>query len=243
MGSVFHKLKAYLYKNLFTPDTNDYIAKGISERSLDVREICQSAVTRGQAQTTPESMEYNVNLFLEEMGYLLCDGYSVNTGYFRAANVIRGTFNNPQEKFNKKKHSVFFNFKQGQKLKNKAENIDVEILGVAAEPNFIARVIDVKTGSVNNLLTPDGTLRIEGLRIKIFGESDEVGIYFIDQTSANIIKVTSSDIVINYPTELYVVIPQLTPGIYNLEVKTQFTGSFPLKVPRTLSFQNNLTVQ
>jgi len=75
------KIKANLYPNLLTEDPNDYVARVISERILNVKEICNVAVTRGGgAQTTVEAMEHNVNLFLKEIAYQLSDGYSVNTG-------------------------------------------------------------------------------------------------------------------------------------------------------------------
>lgn len=36
MENVFHKIKANLYPNLLTEDPNDFSAKVISERSLNV---------------------------------------------------------------------------------------------------------------------------------------------------------------------------------------------------------------
>lgn len=243
METIYHRIKAYLYRNLFTPDPNDYIARGVSERSLGVREICQSAVTRGQAKTTVEDMEYNINLFLDEMAYLLCDGYAVNTGYFKANNVIRGVFGNPQEKFDRKKHKVIFKFKQGHLLKEMADAIEVDVVGLASEPNYISQVTDVKSGSVNNLLTPNRILRINGVRIKIAGEDPEAGIYFINQQSDHKTKVDVTDVVTNYPSEISVIVPQMIPGRYKLEIKTQFTGSFLLKDIRTITFLRDLSVQ
>jgi hypothetical protein len=56
--------------------------------------------------------------------------------------------------------------------------------------------------------------------------------------------VDDSDIVINNPSELIVVIPDLTAGEYLLEVTTQFSGGGkPLNDPRTCTFESVLTVQ
>ena len=84
--NILHKIKAYLYENLLTKDNpNDYIARTVSERSLSVKQICEAAVNRGGADVSAPAMEHATELFLKEMAYQLCDGYSINTGYFTAS--------------------------------------------------------------------------------------------------------------------------------------------------------------
>ena len=63
---VLHRIKVNLYENLLTENPNDYSAKVISERTLNTREICQTAIKCGGATSTAEMMEHNVNLFLKE---------------------------------------------------------------------------------------------------------------------------------------------------------------------------------
>jgi hypothetical protein len=106
MEKILHRVKAYLYDNVLTDDPNDYIARVSSERTLDVNDICTSAANRGGADISASAMSHAVTLFLKEMGYQLCDGYSVNTGYFMATTLIRGVFNSPAETFDSKKHYV-----------------------------------------------------------------------------------------------------------------------------------------
>lgn len=110
---VQHKIKARLYDNPFTkanPDTHDYIARTISEKSLDVTDICKMAVERGGADMSADTLAYATSIFLKEMAYQLCDGYNVNTGYFTASAQIRGVFQSPAENYNPDKHSVLFQF-------------------------------------------------------------------------------------------------------------------------------------
>jgi hypothetical protein len=241
MASILHKIKAFLYENFLTSNPNDYVARVSSERSLNVPEICQSAVSRGGADVSAPAMEHSVNLFFKEMGYQLCDGYSVNTGYFTAGTQIRGVFDSPVEKFNSEKHSVFFQFNQGEILRKEIPTIEVNVLGVAENTTFIGQVIDVKTGSVNETLTPNRNLRIAGNKIKIAGNGD-TGIYFINQTDNQRTKVDASEIITNNPSEVMIIIPELTPGTYNLQLVTQFCGSVLLKEPRTVTFDKILTV-
>jgi len=123
MPNILHKIKANLYPNLLTEDPNDFSARVISERTLNVKEICKEAVGRGGAATTSEAMEHNVNLFLKEMGYQLSDGYSINTGYFVASSLIKGVFNSPTETFNTDKHAIMYQFNQGDLLRKELSSV------------------------------------------------------------------------------------------------------------------------
>jgi DNA-binding domain/Domain of unknown function (DUF4469) with IG-like fold len=243
MANILHKIKAYLYDNVLTKDNpNDFTARTASERSLNVQQICLSAANRGGADISASAMEHATELFLKEMAYQLCDGFSVNTGYFMASTTIRGVFDSPSETFNKDKHSIIFQFNQGEKLRAEIPNIEVEILGVAESSAVILQVTDVKSGSVNDLLTPGRNLKIVGSKIKVTGDNASVGVYFVDATTQARTKVDPSDIVTNNPSELIVVIPALAAGTYTIEVLTQYSGSQSLKEPRTATLDKQLTV-
>ena len=239
-----HRIKAYLYDNVLTEDPNDFMARVQSERSLNIKDICKSATTRGGADISAAAMEHAVNLWLKEMAYNLCDGFSVNTGWFTASANIKGVFNSPTEKFNPKKHSILFVFNQGSQLRKEIETVTVDIVGVADLGLFIGQVTDVKTGSVNDLITTNRNLRITGGKLKIAGDNPANGVYFINQTTQQRTKVEASDIVTNMPSEVMVVIPDLLVGTYQLELTTQYGGNSKnfLKEPRTAVFDKILTV-
>ena len=243
MANVLHTIKAYLYDNLLTDNPNDFSARVSSERSLSIGDICTSAATRGGADIAAESMKHAVELFLKEMGYQLCDGFSVNTGWFTASPSIKGVFYSPIEKFNPDKHSVLFQFNQGELLRNELASVTVDVLGVAESGAFIAQVLDVKSGTVNDLLTPDRNLKIGGAKLKIAGEAPhETGVYFVNQTTQARVKVDESDMVTNNPGEVIVVIPALTAGSYKVEIVTQYSQGKLLKEPRVMLFDKILTV-
>lgn len=183
MAKILHRIKAYLYPNVLTDDPNDFTARVSSERSLGVKEICASAVTRGGAPTTQEAMELNTNLFLKEMAYQLSDGYSVNTGYFTATALIKGVFHSPTENYDPQKHSVLFQFNQGDVLRKELQGIEVNILGVGDSAVAIVQVEDVKTRSVNDRITPNRNLRISGYKLKLAGDNEAVGVYFVNNAT------------------------------------------------------------
>lgn len=240
---ILHKIKAYLYDNQLTKDIpNDFIARTVSERSLSVKQICESAVNRGGADISASAMEHATELFLKEMAYQLCDGFSVNTGYFTANTQIRGVFDSPSETFNSEKHSILFQFNQGEKLRAEIPNIEINILGVADASSAILQVTDVKSGNINDLLTPGRNLKISGTKIKVGGDNPENGIYFVSTDTNTRTKVEETDVVVNNPSELIVIIPTLPAGTYKLEIVTQQSGSTLLKEPRTAAFEKVLTV-
>jgi hypothetical protein len=244
MIKILHTIKAWLYRNLLTKDNpNDYILRVNPERSLGIKDVCESAVARGGADISAAAMEHGVNLFLNEMGYQLCNGFSINTGWFTASVHIRGVFDSPNETFNPEKHTILFEFHQGATLRKELENVTVEILGIAETGIMIAQVMDVKTGSVNDLLTPNHNLKINGDKLKIVGDNPANGVYFIDE-NGNRTQVDASDIIINNPSEVMIMIPALPSGTYQLEVTTQFStgGSQTLKEPRSAVFDRILTV-
>ena len=238
---VLHKVRVNLYENYLTDNPNDLSAKVISERTLTPKEICNTAVKRGGAPSTAEAMEHNVMLFLKEMAYQLMDGYSINTGYFTANVQIRGVFENSKENFDPKKHSILFRFNQGELLRKEIPNVEVQIMGMGDSSIVISHVVDKKTGSVNDLLTPGGVLKIRGGKLKIVGDSPKIGVFF-EREDGDIIRVKDNDIIVNNPSELMVEIPDLKRGIgYKLIICNQYSVGAILKEPRTTVFEKVLT--
>jgi hypothetical protein len=243
MAAILHRIRAILYPNLLTEDPDDFYAKVISERTLNTDDICESAVARGNAPTSVEAMKINVNLFFKEMEYQLKDGYNINTGYFTITLLIKGVFRHIQDKFDRTRHSLHFLFNQGEILRQGLDEVEVEITGAGNAGIVIAEVVDIKTGSVNDRITPDRNLRIKGSRLKLVGENPNVGVYFVNEITSEEIKVEANDIVENKPSELMIVTPQLNAGLYVIKVSTQYSsGSSDLKEPRTVMFEKTLSV-
>jgi hypothetical protein len=206
-------------------------------------------------------MEHAVELFHKEMAYRLCDGFSVNTGWYNASTHIKGVFTSPTDAFDPQRHTVGVEFRQGAELRRDLGMVSVNILGRAEPGFFIAEVTDLRTGSVNDLLTPGRNLRITGGKLKVEAApdpdggsapagtadaqgapSDPCGVYFVNQGDGSRVKVDEADLVENQNAHLLIVIPSLDKGTYRLEVTTQFTGNRPLKAPRTTAFDRLLTV-
>jgi hypothetical protein len=235
-------LYVYLYENFLTENPNDFSAKVVSERSIGIREVAQSAVGRGGAPTTAEAMEHNVRLWLKEMSFLLMNGFSVNAEYFTANVQVRGVFDHRNDAFDPNRHSVLFRFNQGETLRKAIPNIQVQVLGPGETGIMISHVVDAKTGSVNDLITPGGILKVRGGKLKITGDHPDVGVFF-ESGDGGAVKVEEHDLVMNNPSQLMIHIPELTPGRYQLVIRSRFSGAALLKEPRTAVYDKILTVQ
>ena len=238
-----HKIRAELYDNVLTEDPNDFAARVIADKPLNTRDVCNYAAQRGGADVSAKAMNHAVDLFLDELVYLACNGFTVSTGVFSVRPKIKGVFNKATEQFNPEKHKILFDFSQGLKFRKELANVSVEVTGVSKVTFFVDEAVDIESESVNDLLTPNRNLRISGSKIKIDGESEANGVYFVNQETNERVKV-SSKIPVNKPSELMVVIPALPAGAYKLEIVTQFSGASknPLKEPRSTLFDKVLNV-
>jgi len=87
-------------------------------------------------------------------------------------------------------------------------------MGVADNSITITQVTDVKTGSVNDVITPNRNLKIKGYKVKIAGENPAVVISFVNNNTSESTKVDPSDMVTNNPSELIIITPALPAGTY-----------------------------
>jgi hypothetical protein len=250
--AVLHTIKAWLFDNQLTEDRNDLAARVSAERTLSVRDICGSAVERGGADIHAAAMEHAVELFHKEMAYRLCDGFSVNTGWYNASIHVKGVFASPTDAFDPERHTVAAEFRQGAELHRELGMVGVNVMGLAEPGFFIAEVTDLRTGSVNDLLTPGRNLRIAGGKLKVEAAPPEgtgpdkagadCGVFFVNQGDGSRVQVEAADVVENQNAHLLIIIPQLVTGTYRLEVTTQYSGgNKPLKAPRTAVFDRLLT--
>ncbi|MDR1867272.1 MAG: DUF4469 domain-containing protein, partial [Treponema sp.] len=115
-------------------------------------------------------------------------------------------------------------------LRKAVADIKVKKVIAVSSGTVIISVIDIKTGSVNGTLTPGRDLKITGVKIKIAGDDPDVGLYFVP-ASGTPVKADPSDFVINNPSEVIALIPALTPGVWQVRIVTQYSGSRDLKTP------------
>ena len=133
---------------------------------------------------------------------------------------------------------VYIPINQGLDLRNAVAETVVEILGEQADPLEILSITDNTTGKTDGTLTPGRNAELKGSYMRIAGDNPDCGISFKNTSTQIVTKLAVSDIVLNEPSRLLILVPAtLNKGEYELILTTQFTsGNITLKSPRTVTF-------
>jgi hypothetical protein len=240
---VLHRVRVKLHPNYLPKVEGAYIARTDSEASLTIEEVCAAGKSRGGFTASYDDIVEHVHQFFGEAAYQLCDGFAVNMGYFSVHPNVGGTFDKATEGHDTGKHPVTFRFRTRAPLRALAERIIVEVEGLADIAGYIDEFIDVSTEAVNETLTPGGQFSVSGHKIKVAGDSPDIGIYFASAADPSVRVKAAGHLAENAPHRLIGIIPaSLAPGAYTLEVVTQYSsGQTFLKEPRTLTFAGELT--
>ena len=231
---VLHRIRAKLYPNYLHGISGAYIARTDDEASLSIEQVCAALKNRGGFTGSYKDLVEYVQQFFDETAYQLCDGFSVNTGYFSLHPRIGGTWENAREPLDPVKHPVRFSFRALKPLRDLASHIEVLIEGVAETTGFIAEITDVTTEAVNETLTPGGMFALAGHKIKIAGESADCGVYFVNAAAPSQRVKAAGHLADNTASRIVGIIPALAAGQWQVEAVTRFSGSgTPLKTPRT----------
>ena len=224
--SILHVVEIYLYDNYLTPSPTDFVGRVGSERSLGLLNVCESSAGRGGANISASDMFHASGLMFKEMAYLLCDGYSINFGYFSISLKIRGVFVNANDIFDPKRHSLMFQITPGEMLRRELPSIKTKMMGVKRDAVYIALVTDTATGLDDGTVTPGDDILIQGTRIKVApddGSDPETGIFFVADNGVS--TPVTRRLTQNDPSRVIARVPALAPGSYTLRIVTKTSSS------------------
>jgi hypothetical protein len=234
LADVLHRIRVKLYPNYLPQAEGAYIARTDNEALLTIEEVCAALKNRGGFTGNYDDLVEHVRQYLDEVAYQICDGYAVNTGYFSVHPNVGGTFDKPTEGHDTAKHPVTFRFLTRAPLRALAERIVVDIEGLADVQGYIDEFLDVKTGAVNETVTPAGQFVISGHKIKVAGDSPDIGVYF--ETDGGVQAKVLGALAENTSSKLIWVAPMLASRTWKLVIKTQYSsGSNMLKEPRVIT--------
>ena len=235
-------LEYVLEVNDLTAAPDDYRARVVNVASHTQEDIVDRIMRIGAGLTRSDIaavLEAEKQVITE----IVSDGGAVTTGLFNAFPSIQGVFHSAEDSADGIHQKVRINLHAGTALRDAIGAVKTKKLPGVVSGTIISSVTDVKTGSMNHLLTPGRNVKIAGAKLKITGDDPGVGLFFEPEAGGAAALVDMSDIVVNHPGELIAVIPNLAPGGYRLRVVTQYSGGTLLKNPHTVSFDKPLTVQ
>ena len=226
--------KVWLTPNLLTKDIdNDYIAEvSTSKQTLRNEDIAQRIVDEGS----------EIRIIREAV----CDGYSVLTGVGQYSPRVTGSWIGKSANFDPETNKLTLDMVLSKEMRDALSTVGVEVLGVKEGGGAaIGLVTDTLTEATDGTITPGEDILIEGAKIKIAGDPDLCGVYFIprDAPEETIYKVERR-LTQNDPSRIIARVPAtLAPGAYTLRIVTQYSNaSTLLKEPRTMEYESPLVV-
>lgn len=240
-------LNADLYDNPLTERTNDYTAKPRNTGTLYNADIA-ARISRKNSEFKEDTILTILNLADKEKCYAVGEGKSVVDGVASYRVNIKGPFDGADAQFDPSIHSLGVTFATGKALRDILDNeVQVAIHGVSPTGPVVNTVTDAATarstseGSTGSFtITSGGALTINGTNLKIQGDSEENGVYFVPATGEPV-KVTV--LISNSPSKLIVQMPTLADGRYTLRVTTQYSSSFRnVREPRSYDYPIPLQV-
>jgi hypothetical protein len=234
-------LKAFLRRNELTADPNDMTAVVSPMGKINKAGLIDAVMEEG-VELKRETVEDVVNRYNRMAARFAARGWNVDTGLVYLRAIITGIFFG--RKFNPEKNGLYVSALQGIEIRKELENTEVEIIGEMADPIYIYQVINMLTKVADGILARGRNVQIEGTYIKIAGDDPAVGVYLVNTETTAEYKFSDDFIVINKPSNVLLLVPtDIEPGIYNLKIVTQFTGSNKLlNAPRQTVFTQELTV-
>jgi len=174
MSSVYeakeemHQIEAQLYPNHLQGGEGTYFAKNTKEKTINVDAVCAAMCNRGGYDASHEEAVKTVNHFFKEVMYQLCDGFSVNTGWFTINVSFSGLFHSPKEPFTPPKHKVSFSFHMLKAMRNLTNLIEVIVNDHIEDPAYISEFRDMEKTcpATFTIWATCASLRATGLRSK-----------------------------------------------------------------------------
>ena len=241
VSEPLHKIEARLYPNAPGKGGGSYVARAKAEAPLTIADVCAAAKNRGVFAGHYEDLVEHAHIFVNEVMYQLLDGFSVQLGGFCSLyTCITGTYHSANDRIGAENLHVAF--REMRHLKELLRKVKIETAGIAGDGACIEKIIDVRSGEANAALTPGNMVHIVGNKIKVEGDSPEVGVWFVSQADGERVKL-AEPLGINRAAELVGTIPMLASGKYKAAVVTFFSGGAkPLKMPRVITAEPELIV-
>lgn len=229
-------LKGWLIDNSVTADNKtDKILLLDSAGSLTLDDVLEE-MQKQDTGLRPETLHHSVTLYNRVLTDLILNGYSVNTGLFRAVPQLTGVIEGGV--WNKEKNSIYVSLTQDKVLREAIAQTTVEILGEKSNIMYILETEDKKTGLKDGSATAGRNFFVRGAMLKVVGDDESVGVT-LTNAAKSVTKLTDDLITINNPSSLTLLLPaDLAEGEYTLTVTTQYSAASRfLKTPRTVSAQ------
>ncbi|MDR1120490.1 MAG: DUF4469 domain-containing protein [Dysgonamonadaceae bacterium] len=225
--------------NPLTPqESNDRYARVVNGHSYTSKDLAE-AIAKGNIGISKAEALAVLEAEADIQLRWLAEGFSINTRLAHFHPSIPGKFLEGEFP-----HEAVIRITPSKEVVKLAKKIPLRHVE-PARPIRIETVYDVKSDTVNSMITGGGTVKIKGHNLKVMGTDPTVGVEFVNADNPTAVHpVAVKDIIVNNPSKLIVIAPAMSSGeeVY-LKVTTQYSKSVKgLKTPRSITFEKKLTV-
>ncbi|MDR1837160.1 MAG: DUF4469 domain-containing protein, partial [Treponema sp.] len=178
VDEVLHRIRIKLRPSRLPGADGLYSARVSGDAALSVEEVCAALKLRGGFTGSYDDAVMITKLVLGETAYQLCDGFSVNLGYFSIHPSVGGFFKSLNEEPDRERHPVRFRFRTRRPMRELSKYIEIEV-EQADSGGCIDTFVDFDSASVNKTVTPGGLFIMTGIKLKVRGGNPECGLYFV----------------------------------------------------------------
>jgi hypothetical protein len=232
-----HKIFVELHELLITSRKDDRWGHAVSTGSLKIDDLIAIAVTR-RSDINALTMKAVYEILREIAQEEVCSGKSVEFGLTYNRLGVEGVFVGDHAAWDKEKNRLVLVSVPLRDIRREIENIEVEVLGMASSGIFVNTLTDIASNKVNTCITPGGGVKLSGSKMKIVGNTENIGIHLTNISTGAQVAIPIDSIMSNEPKKIVFVVPANLPaGDYRLSITTQFSNYAKwLKEPRTYIF-------
>lgn len=236
-----HAVAVELYDLPLTEKKDDRYAKVISPSTITEEDLIRLAVER-RTDLNPSTLRAALEILTALAEEKVLDGCNVTFGLSHYSIAVNGLFTGDADHWDPARHSLSLRSDPNQTLREQLPAVEVQLLGPAITGPVINTITDHSSATINQRLTPGGVVNIDGKRLKIVGDSPEVGVSLINTTTGEELLLAPGTLFQNSPAQLGIMLPEgIALGVYNIKVSTQYSRSNKLnKTPSSYTFPVDL---
>ncbi|MDR1408581.1 MAG: DUF4469 domain-containing protein [Tannerella sp.] len=228
-----------LHENLLTDRPDDFAAQTHVSATYNREQFIDLMLQRGSTVTRSDILAV-LNSMEETGAYIVENGGEFTLPLVQTGFRMPGVFHGATDVFDPLRHELHVTTRPGTLLREVEKRVKPVKISPPAPRLQILEVRDSVTGEVDGVLTPGGVAEIAGVEIKLDGDKPDVGLYFVNLAGGA--DTRADTVAVNKPSQLVVLIPKLTSGIYQVKVTTQYSHGTLRKESRSTVFAKHLTV-
>ncbi len=224
------KINYVLHPNLMTPDPDDCKATVVNRTTYSIDDVVKQITNEGSILKQTECYAV-IDAFFRKLGLNLAEGISFRSEYFSLGIEISGVFTNDKDKFDVNRHMIYPNLNPGKPWKESLAEAKLEKVFAEENKPRPENIIDLKSKTSDQTLSPGGMAELQGLMLKIDETAADEGIFIVSENGGGETKVNY--LYMNYPKSLQFEIPEsIIAGTYKIEVRNRAHNGKGLRIGR-----------